>query len=347
MLSSLPVPRSSSFGLFGLVLALLLWTGCNQNGQNSGSALTVGEPVTDSTVAVIVSSEYGTDSLSVPRFQQQLGFIQQRTPPSERSTTNFHRRLVTQVAQSHVLRGMAEEEADAASVDSTTIAQRITQIRQRFQQQRPDSTLTLEAFMQMRGMTMDSLRQSIAQQMATQQTMREIQQNIIGDIPSPSSADVDAYSKREENLRIGAQHILLNVEQDAPQPTVDSVRSKAQALIDSATTSGADFNALARRHSEGPSAGRGGDLGLFGKGQMVPAFSEAAFSLSDSGDVYQEPVRTRFGFHIIRLTNPGEPMDTTQARQQLTQERQRTALEDELLSQATVRINPEVVDADL
>jgi peptidyl-prolyl cis-trans isomerase C len=83
---------------------------------------------------------------------------------------------------------------------------------------------------------------------------------------------------------------------------------------------------------------------------MVDPFTEAAFALSDSGDVASEPVRTRFGFHVIRLTNAGEPMDTTKARQRLMQKRQREAYDnelDKLLEGATVRLNPDIVDAGI
>lgn len=63
---------------------------------------------------------------------------------------------------------------------------------------------------------------------------------------------------------------------------------------------GADFETLAKEHSVGPSGPRGGDLGFFGEGQMVPAFSEAAFGLK-SGEVTKTPVKTRFGYHVIKV----------------------------------------------
>jgi peptidyl-prolyl cis-trans isomerase C len=125
----------------------------------------------------------------------------------------------------------------------------------------------------------------------------------------------------------------------------------AQAILDSAQT-GADFAGLARRHSEGPTASRGGDLGYFTRDRMVEPFADAAFALPDSGAVTDEPVRTRFGFHIVQLTGRRMQamMDSSQARRTLMNERRQTALEDqrdELLAKATVRINPSVVEANL
>ena len=64
--------------------------------------------------------------------------------------------------------------------------------------------------------------------------------------------------------------------------------------------SGANFNALAKEFSTCPSKSKGGDLGWFGKGQMVPKFEEAVIKLSQ-GQV-GNPVSTQFGFHIIKKT---------------------------------------------
>ncbi|MBO6520174.1 MAG: peptidylprolyl isomerase [Rhodospirillales bacterium] len=63
---------------------------------------------------------------------------------------------------------------------------------------------------------------------------------------------------------------------------------------------GADFAEVAKEKSTGPSGPRGGDLGFFGKGQMVPEFEEAAYGL-EVGKHSREPVQTQFGFHVIKV----------------------------------------------
>ena len=62
-----------------------------------------------------------------------------------------------------------------------------------------------------------------------------------------------------------------------------------------------DFTELAKKYSEGPSAKNGGDLDFFTRDSMVPEFSEVAFKLKKVGDV-SDLVRTKYGYHIIKLT---------------------------------------------
>ncbi len=95
---------------------------------------------------------------------------------------------------------------------------------------------------------------------------------------------------------VEARHILFKVPEGADEKTVEAQREKAVEVLKKAKA-GADFAELARKYSEGPSAKQGGYLGTFKKGDMVPAFSEKAFSMK-AGEV-AGPVRTRFGWHVI------------------------------------------------
>jgi peptidyl-prolyl cis-trans isomerase C len=98
----------------------------------------------------------------------------------------------------------------------------------------------------------------------------------------------DAYlAGLEAKIQVRARHILLKREVDAA------------AVIESLDR-GADFAELARRHSFGPSAERGGDLGYFLRDSMVPEFAEAAFAL-DVGGYSRMPVKTDYGWHVIKV----------------------------------------------
>ena len=97
--------------------------------------------------------------------------------------------------------------------------------------------------------------------------------------------------------QIRARHILLKGEDEA------------RAVI-AELDGGADFVELAKEKSTGPSGPNGGDLDYFGKGQMVPEFEAAAFAL-ENGQYTKEPVKTQFGFHVIKKEDErDEPLPT-------------------------------------
>src|SRR5690606_3200105 len=77
-------------------------------------------------------------------------------------------------------------------------------------------------------------------------------------------------------------------------------KEKAEQVHKLATAKNADFEALAREHSSGPSAMKGGDIGIFTEDRMAEEFSKAAFKLK-VGEI-SKPVKTKFGYHIIKVT---------------------------------------------
>lgn len=96
----------------------------------------------------------------------------------------------------------------------------------------------------------------------------------------------DAAARRAEE-EVRARHILL--------PTEAAARTALEEL-----RRGADFATVARARSTDPGSREGGDLGFFKRGDMVAEFAEAAFALAP-GQVSAAPVRTQFGWHVIRL----------------------------------------------
>jgi peptidyl-prolyl cis-trans isomerase C len=124
-----------------------------------------------------------------------------------------------------------------------------------------------------------------------------------GDKVSVSEKEIDDFYAAnpdkfttEETIR--ARHILFKVAPDAGEEEKNEARKKAGEVMEKAR-GGEDFAELAKAHSQGPSGPKGGDLGFFGRGKMVPSFEEAAFSLKP-GEV-SGLVETRFGYHIIKL----------------------------------------------
>ncbi|MEC7208925.1 MAG: peptidylprolyl isomerase, partial [Pseudomonadota bacterium] len=128
-------------------------------------------------------------------------------------------------------------------------------------------------------------RMSIAAQrvLAEAWISREIRKRVTeDDLKSAYETYVADTGSREE---VKARHILVAEKQTAEE-------------IIKQLDDGADFIALAKEKSTGPSGPNGGDLGYFGRGAMVPAFETAAFALA-AGDYSKTPVQTQFGWHVI------------------------------------------------
>jgi peptidyl-prolyl cis-trans isomerase C len=109
--------------------------------------------------------------------------------------------------------------------------------------------------------------------------------------------NIDKFKKDET---VKASHILIGIDSKSTDADKKKAREKAEKLRKE-IAGGADFNELAKGNSTCPSSQQGGDLGYFGKGQMVPEFEKAAFSMK-KGDV-SDVVETKFGFHIIKVTD--------------------------------------------
>lgn len=140
-------------------------------------------------------------------------------------------------------------------------------------------------------------RAYFAEQIATEVTPAAVQ--------AAYDAMVAEFEPQEE---VHARHILVATEEEA-----DAVKAELEG--------GADFAELARERSVDPSAQQnGGDLGFFSRGMMVGPFEDAAFALTEPGQI-SEPVQSDFGWHVIQLQAEREsaPPPFEQVAQQLQQ----------------------------
>ncbi len=154
-----------------------------------------------------------------------------------------------------------------------------------------------------------------------------------------SEADIKAYFDKnhaqfDKPEQVKARHILV-----ADQNTANQVLAKLKA--------GGSWDQLAKQYSTDPSSkDKGGDLGYFGRGQMVPQFQDAAFN-AKVGQIVG-PVKSPFGYHIIQVTDKKPPQKATlasthdQIKQQLTQQQlgqQEPLLINQLRQSANIQVN--------
>ena len=123
-----------------------------------------------------------------------------------------------------------------------------------------------------------------------------------------TSEEIEEYynsnlSEFETPATVEARHILLKVNENDSDEAVAKAKQKAMDIF-KMSREGKDFAALAKQYSEGPAKKDGGYLGIFKRQDMVKPFSDKAFSMKP-GEI-SEPVRTRFGWHLIKVEKVNE-----------------------------------------
>lgn len=152
------------------------------------------------------------------------------------------------------------------------------------------------------GKTLDAVKSDIRTQLRQQHWVNDQAK------PDKNITDADAeefYKKNPDDFKqpeeVRASHILIAVPQDA-KPEVVVEKEKVAKAAAKRVKGGEDFAAVAKELSEDPgSKETGGDLNFFAKDKMVPEFANAAFALKK--DAISDPVRSQFGYHIIKVTD--------------------------------------------
>jgi len=181
--------------------------------------------------------------------------------------------------------------------------------------QRPEVRERFRIMFGLKQGTLSEFKQSLRKEIEAQLSQEVLKQVIAGEI-APTDQDLESYFEKNKSKyvkpeQIRASHILLKVAEDAPEEEVKAAKEKIEQ-IKKELEAGADFAELAKKYSQDEgTAQQGGDLGYFERGRMVPEFEEAAFALQ-VGQI-SEPVRTKYGYHIIKLEDRKEGESKTLA----------------------------------
>lgn len=246
-------------------------------------------------VAVTVNGNVITEAEVDAKMAPILQRAATRMDPN--SIAMYKSRIKGQVLEGLIMEKLLDEQAAKAGITVTEsdVNDKITELIAK----QGITMANLGSILQMQGISIEQFRN----QMKKTITYEKLIEMKAGGT-DVNEADALAYyeqNKADFNTpeQVQASHILVKVEPSATPEEKAAAKQKAEKLLEQ-VKGGADFAELAKEKSEGPSKTKGGDLGYFGKGQMVKEFEDAAFGMQP-GDI-SDIVETQFGYHIIKLT---------------------------------------------
>ena len=230
-------------------------------------------------------------------FDREMGRVQQRLlsmgkPLTDSQIPEIKKEVLENLINRELL--YQESQRKAIKVDEAAINEQVTTLKRRFPDEDEFKTALIKANLSEAG-----LKTQIKQGLAIQQLI----DTYIAKKATVSDQEIKAFYesrlalfKQPEQVR--ASHILIKVEPQADGSQKAAARKKIEK-IQQRVQKGEDFAALAQELSQDPSSAKGGDLGYFGRGQMVRSFEQAAFALMP-GEV-SDIVETKFGYHLIKV----------------------------------------------
>lgn len=230
------------------------------------------------------------------RFTRQASAAGQQVSPEQM------KELRKEVLDSLVSREVVYQESQrrGLKVDEKEIDDKIGDLKKGF-----PSESEYQAVLQRMNVTEAELRKQVSRQLAMKKL---IDQTIVPDVTIADAEVKKYYDEHPEDFKmpeqVRASHILKKA--DAKASESDKAKAKKELTdLQQRLKKGEDFAELAKQSSDCPSAPRGGDLGFFPRGQMVPAFEEKAFVLKP-GEL-SDIVETQFGYHLIKVTDKKAP----------------------------------------
>ena len=276
------------------------------------------EPKIDFSAIPEVIAEIGGKPISKEEYVKELkGFLEvlkrSNQPVGQEYMAQVEGQIKDKLVDGAVLVAQADKEgitADPAEVNANyDKMKKAMGDEARFQQ-----------YMDMRGFNEDSLKMDVAKNMRIRSLLDK---NIISKINIDDKAAREFYDQNTDKFKapekVHAAHILVMPKKQEDPAEDKAAKAKADAIL-AKLTGGADFAATAKTESDDKGSGaKGGDLGFFSKEEMVPEFSEAAFSL-EPGKL-SGLVKSQFGYHIIKVfeKKPGGTTSFDEAKEGIKQ----------------------------
>lgn len=287
-----------------------------------------------------VIADCNGDTIPKAEFEGAVRAVEQRAggPIPAEKRDEVYRGVLNDLVAYRLLK--QETKQRSLNVTDADVDQRINAFKQQM-----GTEANFKAALQAQQITEAKLREDARTDLLVSKLLdQEVNQKVL-----VKPTDIAAfYEKNPDRFQQGetmrASHVLVLVPAEATPQARAALRARAETAL-KAAKAGKDFGQLARQYSQDSSAQRGGDLGFFPRGQMVPAFDQAAFALSP-GQV-SELVETQFGYHIIKATEkrPARIVPFVEAAaqiQQFLEQEQRQekskALVDQLKAKGKVQI---------
>ena len=155
------------------------------------------------------------------------------------------------------------------------------------------------------GMDSEHIRERLSETRRQEYVISKVRDKIVSRV-KVTPAEVRRYLKDIPADEIPDIHTqvevqIITIDPVIPQEEIDAVKSELREYIDRVQSGEVTFSTLARLYSEDPGTARnGGDLGFFGRGEMVPEFSAVAFNMTDPSRI-SKIVETEYGYHILQF----------------------------------------------
>lgn len=272
------------------VILFLIFTFCLLFGFSSA------QQVLDRIVAVV-----GNEIILESELKLQMSMYLNQTRVEIKSAeeqSRLEKELLDQMINSKLLLLAAQKDTTIEVTSKEVEAAVEDQLKKLKSEVSPEA---FEAQLKAEGLTESELRKKYREQIKDQMITDRLISSKLSKVSVSTKEVKDFYETYKDSIpdqleAVKLSHILLEIKPS--QATLDSLKKKAEMVLE-LVKKGEDFTQLASSYSDDPSGKEGGDLGFFQRGDMIPKFEEAVFTLKP-GEV-SNVVETEFGYHIIKV----------------------------------------------